>query len=470
MKSPTSSRPALCYCKECVKKQQKIDRLEERIASLEARLRYQERKGKEEPFGSSTPSSKQHIKASTDEEKRKKRGGAVRGHKGYGRQSFVAEEADEVVVLEGYDCCPDCGGPLVEMGERERTIIDAHPGGSKKRIVKTPECFCANCRKKVKRRVPGVMPRSLFSNNLLSQIVCKHYVVGHPVEWIAEEYAINSGTIFTRLHTLADLLKPVDAALIDLYRNSPVKHADETGWRTDGENGYMWGFFTDQISIFRCRNTRARSVPLEVLGEAEAMKGVLVVDRYGAYNIFEVIQYCYSHLLRDTKDVGKNNPEDEECARFVAAFAPLLADAIRLRNRPIDDEEYYREAAILAEKIKDVANQSAKHPDIQRIQNIFREKESRLFHWVGNRAVPADNNRAERELRPSVIARKISFGSQSERGQKTREILMSVLNTLKKRYGNVAELLTKLLDTLVENPDLNIVNFLLPETIPVVTN
>jgi hypothetical protein len=59
-----------------------------------------------------------------------------------------------------------------------------------------------------------------------------------------------------------------------------------------------------------------------------------------------------------------------------------------------------------------------------------------LYHWVENRAVPADNNRAERELRPTVIARKVSFGSQSDAGAKTREVLMSVVHTLAKRVGD----------------------------------
>ena len=79
----------------------------------------------------------------------------------------------------------------------------------------------------------------------------------------------------------------------------------------------------------------------------------------------------------------------------------------------------------------------AQHPGIQGIQNIFREKSDRLFHWAKDPSIPADNNLAERDLRPLVIARKISFGSQSDAGAKTREILMTILHTLKKRSNNV---------------------------------
>jgi hypothetical protein len=93
----------------------------------------------------------------------------------------------------------------------------------------------------------------------------------------------------------------------------------------------------------------------------------------------------------------------------------------------------------------------AQHPGIQKIQNIFREKAARLYHWTKSSAIPADNNRAERELRPLVIARKISFGSQSEQGAQTREILMSVLHTLRKRTHDIFDAFKRALDALAED-------------------
>ena len=84
-----------------------------------------------------------------------------------------------------------------------------------------------------------------------------------------------------------------------------VKHADETGWRTDGHNGYAWLFCTKTISIFRFRQTRSGQVALQVLG-AKRLRGVLVVDRYHGYNrAFCAIQYCYAHMLRNVQDLEK---------------------------------------------------------------------------------------------------------------------------------------------------------------------
>jgi hypothetical protein len=102
-------------------------------------------------------------------------------------------------------------------------------------------------------------------------------------------------------------------------------------------------------------------------------------------------------------------------------------------------------------EIKSLVHAPAQHPGIQRIQNIFREQKTRLYHWAKNPAVPADNNRAERELRPLVIARKISFGSQSEQGAQTREILMTVLHTLRKRTPEVFSAFQRTLDALAQD-------------------
>ena len=74
-----------------------------------------------------------------------------------------------------------------------------------------------------------------------------------------------------------------------------------------------------------------------------------------------------------------------------------------------------------------------------------------LYHWAKNPAIPADNHRAERELRPLVIARKISFGSQSEQGAQTREVLMSVLLTLRKRNNDVLGAFKRALDKRAED-------------------
>jgi hypothetical protein len=251
----------------------------------------------------------------------------------------------------------------------------------------------------------------------------------------------------------ADLFEPLLDRLIEEYRKAPVKHADETGWRTDGKNGYVWLFATPELSIFRFGQSRSSKVPQAVFGK-DPLPGTLVVDRYAVYNKMPCrLQYCYAHLLRAIQDMEKEFPGEAEIASFVAVAAPQLALAMGLRGQPISDDVFYRRAAALREEIKATMAQPARHKAIHHIQDIFRGNEGRLFHWADNRAVPADNNLAERDLRPSVIARKVSFGSITDAGAKTRSTLTTAAATINKRGGDdVGGRIKEALDLLARNP------------------
>jgi transposase len=452
------------YCRECLARQQEIDRLLEENARLKERLRRQERTAKEEPFGASTPSSKKLVKASTPQERRAKCGGAVPGHKGHGRASVPREAAERVERLAAPCACPECGGVLEVRGERERTVHDCAPVKKTTHVCVQERLWCTHCRKSIHTKVPGVLPRSSISNNLLAQVFKWHYLEGITLGCIRRQFKLGEGTLCGRLHALAQIFEPAHRKLREHYRASAVKHADETGWRNDGANGYAWGFFAPGISLFECRNTRSGRIAAEVFGQDSAHVGTLVVDRYPAYNVFKGnIQYCYEHLKRDTLKVAEDNPGEAECAAFSEALSALLIEAMRLRSVEKDPARYREKAVQLRRQIEEVVKAPARHPSVQRIQNIFRENAQRLYHWVEAPCIPAENNLAERGLRPLVIARKISFGSQSEKGLRTRSILMSIAHTLAARTGDVEGGVCKVLDALVANPNLDVAQYLFGE-------
>jgi transposase len=252
-------------------------------------------------------------------------------------------------------------------------------------------------------------------------------------------------------HRMGRLFEGIVPTLIEEYRLAPVKHADETGWRTNGKNGYAWLFATLKISIFLFKKTRSSSVPRALFGD-ERLPGTLVVDRYNGYNKMPCdIQYCYSHLLREVEDLEKEFPDQTEIKTFVRVVAPLFALAMGLRGQPLSDAQFLDKASEVKAQIKSAMEAPAQHLGIVRIQDIFTEHEVRLYHWADNRQVPADNNLAERDLRPTVIARKVSFGSQSDAGAHTRSVLMTVVHTLRKRGEEVAARLKYALDELAKN-------------------
>ena len=428
-----------------------IDRLQEEIARLKARLRYQERTAKEGPFGSSTPSAKIPLKANAPSENSQRRGGAKPGHRGHGRRNIPNDEVTQQQTLPGPKHCPYCGGLLDPKGSKARTIIEVDP--VRKEVVRyeLEQCDCGHCHRTFTARAPGVFAKGLFGNRLLTHLALEHYLQGVTLGHLSARLGVSQGSLWAALHQLARRLATVPERLLLEYRRAPVKHADETGWRTDGHNGYAWLFCTERVSLFRFRQSRSASVAKEVFG-TKRLPGVLVVDRYNGYNQMPCsIQYCYAHLLREVQDLAKEFPDVSEVSEFVGHFAPLLAAAMKLRAQGLTASLFGQQALELKLEIKTLVHSPAQHPGVQKIQNIFHDRATRLYHWAKNSAVPADNNRAERELRPLVIARKISFGSQSEQGALTREIIMSVLHTLRKRTQDVFGAFKHALDELAQD-------------------
>jgi len=436
-------------CPLCLEKQREIDRLKEEIVLLKRRLSYRERT--EGLFGSSTPSSQIPIKANT--EKAKKPRGAKVGHTGCGRKAFSLSDADRVERVDTMvgEVCPFCGGLLEDKGDEFRSVLDIHPVKAQRVVYVHKKRWCRRCRKTFRGEVPGVLPRSLYSNRLMATATTMHYLHGIPLGRVCEQVGVGDGSLMDIFHRMGRLFEGIVPKLIQEYRQAPVKHADETGWRTDGKNGYAWLFATSKISIFLFKKTRSSSVPRALFGD-ERLPGTLVVDRYNGYNKMPCdIQYCYSHLLREVQDLEKEFPDQTEITVFVSTVAPLLALAMGLRGQSISDAQFLEQASELKTQIKAAMEAPAQHLGIVRIQDIFVEQQGRLYHWAENRDIPADNNLAERDLRPTVIARKVSFGSQSDAGAHTRSIVMTVVHTLRKRGEDVAARLTYALDELAKD-------------------
>jgi len=446
------------YCKSCFEKQRQINRLLWENEQLKAKVRSHERAAKEGPFGSATPSSKVPVKANALSERQARRGGAKRGHAGHGRRRVEAAQADrvEAMAVEARTC-PDCGVALRSEGSRERSVIDFRPPDTVKVLYRLERRVCPKCRRRFGADAPGTLPRCLYSNAFLTHVAVQHYLWGVPLGRLEQQTGVGIGALVQGQDRLARLLAPAVERLAAEYRRSPVKHADETGWRTDGRNGYAWLFATPAISLFRFRQGRSAAVAAEVLGR-KRLPGVLVVDRYSAYNKAPVaLQYCLAHLKRDVDDLEKQFPDQEEVAAFVQSLSPLLAEAMHLRTLNLPRKEFDRRAASLKRRLVAVVHRQAIHPAIQRMQDLFHKHRKRLYHWARDPAIPAENNLAERDLRPLVIARKVSFGSQSEAGALTRETLMTILHTLKKRgpASGVAATLQNALDRLAADPSLD---------------
>lgn len=437
-----------------------------KIRSLEKQLN--RRTGKEGYFGLATPSALRINKPGATAANQAKKGGAEIGHEGHGREDFTVDEADEVVRVDGVPPpCPCGAGQWVPGGFREHCVIERIPERRIRRFFLKAESTCSACGQTGAVQTPGVTRGGLYGNAMVAHLLAEHYLHGLTAGNTCRREGIGEGAFFNIAGRCADLIEPVFSRILRMLRACLIVHADESGWRKDGAKAHVWIFANRELAAFLFRDTRGGKVPLEVFGP-DPLGVNLITDRYRGYDPLKLNrQYCYTHLLRDLKMLEKDFPDEPEIAAFAAELKPLLKEAISMYRKTTDLADYVPEATAIKDKIIGVCMRVANHPGVQNFQNIFREHPERLFQWVKSPEIPAENNFAERGLRPSVIARKISFGSQSSRGMRTREILMTFLYTARIRGLDPRATLEKALNLLCRDPssDISTLLGLAPETV-----
>src|SRR2546430_8150952 len=246
---------------------------------------------------------------------------------------------------------------------------------------------------------------------------------------------ISIGEIVELLHRAKGQLHPLVAALKQEIRASPAVQADETGWREDGKNGYIWSVSTPKIRYYEYHHSRGSEVVKQLLGES--FEGVLGSDFYASYNIYQGLhQRCWVHLLRDGHDLKEQYPTDAtvqcwftqlkalyERACSYAGPDPSLPAAKQQAARRQQQRAFEQKLMQLCAPY--VRTSAPMHTLCERVERFLPE----LFVFVARPEVPADNNLAERSVRPLVIARKISGGSRSSKGSDTRMDLFSLFGT-----------------------------------------
>lgn len=431
----------------------------QKVRKIEKQLN--RRTGKEGYFGLATPSSLKINKAIATAANQAKKGGARAGHAGHGRKDFTESEADEVIQLNAAHAPCLCGkGRWLPNGFQEHCVVERVPAKEKRLFFLKPESICSNCGQTAVEDTPSVTRGGLYGNTMVAHMLSEHYLHGLTAGSVCRREDINEGTFFNIARRCAGLLEPAFGRMLRMLRSCLVVHADETGWRKDGGGAYGWIFANHELAVLLFRDTRGSKVPLEVFG-SDPLEVNLITDRYKGYDPLKINrQYCYTHLLRDLKSLEKDFPDDPEIAAFTAQVKPLLKEAISMYHKTDDLPAYVQAATSIKDKITGACARDANHPGVQNFQNIFREHPDRVFQWIKSPEIPAENNFAERGLRPSVIARKISFGSQSSHGMRTREILMTFLYTARIRGLDPGATLEKALNLLCHDPSADIAHLL----------
>lgn len=232
-------------------------------------------------------------------------------------------------------------------------------------------------------------------------------------------------------------------------RESAHVNADETGWRLDGENQWLWSFSNDKISLYHIDKSRGQKVVKEILSEKYG--GVLISDFLSAYNKIKAKakQRCLIHLDRDLKKIMKRYSADESIVNWCRQLRNLLKSAVEL-HKDYQAKKCSRRKFLKSRKNIMSSLEIFKFPNVLKEQlpriakRIIRHKDE-LFTFLFYEDIPFHNNHAEQQIRPNVLLRKITFGNRSISGVVNHNILMSIMQTAKLNKKNTLEIFKNIL-------------------------
>ena len=374
-------------------------------------------------------------------QKRRGKPGGRPGHDGHARPQ---PERIDHRVEHRLPCCPDCGGKLVRTKRTRTRIIEDIPADLKAEATEHTihRDWCPGCKKQVEPKVPDALPACTLGNQAVTLSAFLHYSVGTTTKQVVDVFnahlqlKITEGGLTQMWHRLAETLKPWYDQIRDDCLKSAVLNADETGWYQNGVLVWLWCFCTARATYYRIDESRGHAALDQFF--AEAFGGVLVTDFWRAYDAVEtrMNQKCWAHLLRELTAVDErpNGPRDD-WLDFAKKLRRIYTDAVKLAAAGDATPQSERDSKVcrLHGRMKDLACAAWTHPDAQRLANRLVKDGESLLTFAEFPEVPATNNRAEREIRPAVVMRKMSYGSNSPQGAATRAILMSIYRTLKSR-------------------------------------
>jgi hypothetical protein len=388
------------------------------VAQLEAdqgRLRQENTARKQAPF---TPRRRRtSVRPPTPQ-----RRGRAAGHVGSGRKRPQRIDHYERRPLAA--TCPDCGTPFAgRVLARVRVVEDIEPVRPTV-VTQYPieRRGCATCRAFKEAPVAAALPGHRLGLRTLLFVIYQTVALGLSYGKIQHELApyfgwtVSQGALVGMVATLARLFGPAYARLIRLMRQQAAIHVDETGWRVDGVNHWLWVFVNEVVARYGLSHRRGSKMPRALLGPDFA--GVVTSDFFSAYAPLDYEKAkCWSHLLRDSHDLTKGPAPPAERVQFHTQLHQLFLEmGLALPEVAADEAGRARVYQEMRTKLETFAQQPGCDADGQRLAKRIRTRQGveDLLVWLRNPAVSPDNNAAERALRPAVVTRKTSFGSRAQ--------------------------------------------------------
>jgi len=310
------------------------------------------------------------------------------------------------------------------------------------------EIVCTNghiTRKEVNRSRHAQLPDitrtewRLVGPGLAAMIVCLAYrmrlsrthIQEFLHDWLGIELSV--GTLNNTLHESGAAAMPLEDVFIQEIISSELLHVDETSWMEHTTLLWLWVFSTDRVTAYWIA-TRSAELMDSLLGEDYS--GWLMSDGYSVYRKYLNRLRCWAHLLRKAKGLTESlNKDAQFFGQQTLNLLGMMIDSVRkARITPPDTplSETYR-LELLAYQQLCVQMKTHEHKKTAALATEMLNDWKAIFQVLDQPHQPLTNNEAERALRHWVILRGICYGTRSENGTRVFAILISVIETCRKR-------------------------------------
>lgn len=382
-----------------------------------------------------------NFKSPSDRDKKEK--GGQKGHADTNRESYddYASYLKQRIFAKA---CGRCHRPLSRgSSTRQKILLDIVINPQiVKLILESERQWCGNCKLEVNARDSRTLPFTEYGINTFMMVMILRFKCHASFANIATVITISHGLRLSKSDVSNLLrqgklyLKSRYEKLIALVRKSEVMYNDETGWLVNGQSAWMWIMANEDITVYFAAESRGKGIAEEIYGNSQAKS---MHDGLSSYqNTIPVDKHllCWAHFLRFVHEETVLESEGRE------AF--LLKDGlVNIYRIKSNHPEYSLEKleSVLRQRLDVVLNIRSTNQSIVAIQKRLKTQKEGLINSLLY-TKDGTNNLAERELRPMVINKKISNGSNTFSGMETTSIIGSIVQTLSKKEENVIPNLT----------------------------
>ncbi len=382
------------------------------------------------------------------------RRGGQKGHRGTHRLLVPTEQVHAFVELFPREC-KSCWEPLPETPDpfaRRYQYTELKPLAAYVTEYRRHAVVCPCCRYKTRATYdPAVLPRFAFGPRLMTVAAMLtgiyHLSRRETVRLLWELLGVRMslGALSAIEARVSQSVEPAVDEVLEEARKSTVKHADGTSWLRAGAMLSLWVLCTAAVTVFKVLdNGQTGTLRADLFGRVH---GILVSDRATALKfwVMKRRQICWAHLARKFVSFSERDGPAGKIGKELLEYTSLLFDYwSRFRQGRLRRETFVARMAPVRLQVEALLERAvaAKLPTLSGSCEDILEHREALWTFVERQGVEPTNNHAERELRGFVIWRRRSFGSQSERGDRFAERLMTLAHTARKRGRDVLAFLT----------------------------